>query len=228
MDELAKVNVNGKEYHLKDETARQGSGGNADLSITGAKVGQTVKIAAVDENGVPTAWLPTDFPSGGSGGGESSLELIIDTTVPENCERAIFREDVNGNEFELSEILVSYSGARNTGNLSSLTIFLRTHSGYLDDTSAQYNYNGPLANLNVRTDYKFAIRIKMLTDVFYERYHTPGGGLGESGAANMEVVETAYGGKSIKQIAFIVSNANSGEDYRITAGTRIMIWGRRV
>jgi hypothetical protein len=29
MDELAKVNVNGKEYYLKDETARQGSGGNA-------------------------------------------------------------------------------------------------------------------------------------------------------------------------------------------------------
>lgn len=28
MDELAKVNINGKEYHLKDETARQGSGGD--------------------------------------------------------------------------------------------------------------------------------------------------------------------------------------------------------
>lgn len=205
-----------------------GKFGGGGIAVTGAKVGQTVKISAVDENGVPTAWEPTDFPSGGSGGGESSLELIIDTTVPENCERAIFREDVNGNEFELSEILVSYRGAGNTGNLSSLTILLRTHSGYLDDTSAQFNYNGPLANLYVRTDYKFAIRIKMLTDVFYERYHTPSGGLDASGVANMEVVETAHGGKSIKQIAFIVSNANSGEDYRITAGTRIMIWGRRV
>lgn len=30
MDELAKINVNGKEYRLKDETARQGSSGNVD------------------------------------------------------------------------------------------------------------------------------------------------------------------------------------------------------
>lgn len=32
MDELSKVNVNGKEYKLKDETARQDTGGNVDLS----------------------------------------------------------------------------------------------------------------------------------------------------------------------------------------------------
>lgn len=34
----------------------------------GAKVGQTVRISAVDVNGVPTAWESVDFPSGGSGG----------------------------------------------------------------------------------------------------------------------------------------------------------------
>ena len=33
------------------------------IAVTGATVGQTVKISAVDENGVPTAWEPTDFPS---------------------------------------------------------------------------------------------------------------------------------------------------------------------
>ncbi len=38
-----------------------GSGGNVDLGITGATVGQTVKISAVDENGVPTAWAPVIF-----------------------------------------------------------------------------------------------------------------------------------------------------------------------
>lgn len=35
------------------------------ISVTGATVGQTVKISAVDENGVPTAWESVDFPSGG-------------------------------------------------------------------------------------------------------------------------------------------------------------------
>lgn len=39
------------------------SGGNADLAITGAAVGQTVKISEVDENGVPTAWESTDIPT---------------------------------------------------------------------------------------------------------------------------------------------------------------------
>jgi hypothetical protein len=50
----------------------ESSGG---ISVTGATVGQTVKIAEVDENGVPTAWEPTDFPSGGGSGGEGWILL---------------------------------------------------------------------------------------------------------------------------------------------------------
>lgn len=42
-----------------------GSGeGGSGISVTGATVGQTVKIAAVDDDGVPTAWDPVDFPGG--------------------------------------------------------------------------------------------------------------------------------------------------------------------
>lgn len=36
----------------------------AGLDVTGATVGQTVKISAVDDNGVPTAWVPVDMASG--------------------------------------------------------------------------------------------------------------------------------------------------------------------
>ena len=43
---------------------KPGSGGSG-ISVTGATVGQTVKIAAVNAGGVPTAWEPVDFPSGG-------------------------------------------------------------------------------------------------------------------------------------------------------------------
>lgn len=35
------------------------------LGITGAAVGQIVKISAVDGNGVPTAWVPVDMATGG-------------------------------------------------------------------------------------------------------------------------------------------------------------------
>lgn len=37
----------------------------AGMDITGATVGQIVKIAAVDASGVPIAWSPADMPSGG-------------------------------------------------------------------------------------------------------------------------------------------------------------------
>ena len=41
-----------------------GSGeGGSGIAVTGATVGQTVKIAAVDDDGVPTAWEPADFPT---------------------------------------------------------------------------------------------------------------------------------------------------------------------
>lgn len=50
----------------------------AGLDVTGAAVGQTVKIFAVDSNGVPTAWVPVDMASGG---GEKTLTLIADITL---------------------------------------------------------------------------------------------------------------------------------------------------
>lgn len=37
------------------------------IAVAGAKVGQTVKISAVDDSGIPTAWEAVDFPGGGSG-----------------------------------------------------------------------------------------------------------------------------------------------------------------
>ena len=43
---------------------KPGEGGSG-IAVTGATVGQTVKIAAVDDNGVPTAWEAVDIHSGG-------------------------------------------------------------------------------------------------------------------------------------------------------------------
>lgn len=50
----------------KGETGPQGPTGpaGAGLDVTGATVGQIVKISAVDDSGVPTAWVPVDMPSG--------------------------------------------------------------------------------------------------------------------------------------------------------------------
>lgn len=48
----------------KGDPGKDGAG----MDVTGATVDQTVKIAAVDDNGVPTAWKPVDMPSGGGDG----------------------------------------------------------------------------------------------------------------------------------------------------------------
>ena len=207
------------EYITKEEFS-ESSGG---ISVTGATVGQTVKIAAVDENGVPTAWESVDFPSGGSGG-EKPLELIIDTTVPENCERVIFREDINGNAFELSDFIFDFRGANYISGDPSLSLFLRSDSMYHGDTDAQHRYYGPPVNLSVRTDHNVMAEVMHLGNGTYITKTS-------DGAKNYGAVKVGIDNNrsvGLKEIAVIVSNAGSGETYRIHAGSRIRVWGRRV
>ena len=65
------------------ETGPQGPAGpaGAGLDVTGATVGQTVKIAAVDGNGVPTAWVPVDMASGGEW---APMELVETQTLADD------------------------------------------------------------------------------------------------------------------------------------------------
>ena len=50
---------------LIDDLQKMIQEGGSGIAVTGATVGQTVKISAVDESGKPTAWEAADFPSGG-------------------------------------------------------------------------------------------------------------------------------------------------------------------
>ena len=59
---------------------KPGSGGGPGIAVTGATVGQTIQVSAVDDDGVPTAWEPVDFP-----GGESitaPVDIIASGTIP--------------------------------------------------------------------------------------------------------------------------------------------------
>lgn len=55
--------------------------GDSSLGITGATVGQTVKITAVDEDGSPTAWEPVDMPTDKV---SNQFRLIRTVTIPED------------------------------------------------------------------------------------------------------------------------------------------------
>lgn len=75
VDAVATVNGVKPDANGNVEITIPDSGGNVDLSITGATAGQTVKIAAVDENGAPTAWEAVEFPS--NGGQYELIETIV-------------------------------------------------------------------------------------------------------------------------------------------------------
>ena len=62
------------------------------LNITGATVGQTVKISEVDENGVPTAWVPVDMTAGK----ELSWIEVVDTTTSEQTQILTISTDKDG------------------------------------------------------------------------------------------------------------------------------------
>ena len=90
-----------------------GSGGGIDVS--GASIGQTVKISAVDDNGTPTAWEPVDFPSGS---GEDLWEHILtytEETGPELYEH-IFSEWPDGTPFNFKSLVVKVVAAAGTKN----------------------------------------------------------------------------------------------------------------
>lgn len=78
----------------------------AGMDVTGATVDQTVKIAAVDDKGVPTAWEPVDMPSGG---GDETWELIFSDTKENLTEGINFLKistDNAGNPFALKKVIV--------------------------------------------------------------------------------------------------------------------------
>lgn len=66
------------------ETAELPAGSGIDVS--GAAPGQTVKIAAVDDKGRPTAWVPSDFPESG-GNAEDGFSPIA--TVEQTATGAV-------------------------------------------------------------------------------------------------------------------------------------------
>lgn len=71
------------------------------ISITGAKVGQTIKIAEVDKNGVPTAWEAVEFP------GEEEYELIETITFTEGNVNIInIKTEPNGTTLRLRKLFV--------------------------------------------------------------------------------------------------------------------------
>ena len=114
-DALAKAKASGEfdgdDYVLTEDDKEEIAGLAAEkvevpegggIAVTGATVGQTVKISAVDENGVPTAWEAVEFPSENSNRWEQ-LDYFI---LGEDTTKATRSQYSDGTEYNLSAVKV--------------------------------------------------------------------------------------------------------------------------
>lgn len=133
------IGDNGNWYLGETDTGKPSRGEDgAGMEIAGASVGQTVKISAVDSNGVPTAWEPVDMVSGG---GIGQFRHIRKVTIPEDITTDTsgvnflardnggyyfgFDTDENGDAFELTELLI-FSEAGGVGAFQTFNINIET------------------------------------------------------------------------------------------------------
>lgn len=110
----------------KGDPGKDGAG----MDVTGATVGQTVKIAAVDGNGVPTAWEPVDMPSGS---GEKAWVLVADTVTEESAvgdQWLRWNKDIAGNTFFYSELIVKVTPKYADNNSHGIKVTLENNSNY--------------------------------------------------------------------------------------------------
>ena len=88
---------------------------NVSLNVTGATVGQTVKISAVDANGVPTEWVPVDIGSG------EKWEKIAEIVIPDGAAETnalTINKDINGDQFRLIKARLCIKQPKYTGDSS--------------------------------------------------------------------------------------------------------------
>lgn len=106
----------------------------AGIQVEGAEVGQFLKVSAVDEKGVPTAWEVAGIPAGGS----NSFRLLRKITIPEDITTDTsgliffyaqdgigvcvgFDTDENGEPFAVRELYLrsnATSSASGSGNIA--------------------------------------------------------------------------------------------------------------
>ena len=104
------------------------SGGtDTSLGVTGAEVGQIIKIKAVDENGIPTEWEAADAASG------EDWEFINEISTNEWISSVTINQDSNGNPFSLKKMRIFMTLPKTTNEAGEE----QSNSGY-----AYYAVNG--------------------------------------------------------------------------------------
>lgn len=210
------------------------------LGISGASVGQIVKIKTVDSSGVPTEWEPADMPSGGGGtdtslgvtgatvGQTVKIKAVDENGVPTEWEAADMTSGGSGDEWEMIADITT------DGNTSVFTFtglsyreiivdfwFSGTFSTGSAYTTFSVNGVGCRVARMIRTNSSpaFRFRVELFDGVMFE--HEIYGSMG--GATNVESAWTMCEGSEKINTFVIGANLN----YAFDAGSRIKIRGRK-
>lgn len=101
-------------------SALKNQGGGSSLPIVNtATVGQTIRVASVDDAGKPTEWEAVEFPAGG--GGEWKLIRRFTTDGTETS--IAISTDEDGNEFSVKEILFRSTVSASTSTTVNINSF---------------------------------------------------------------------------------------------------------
>lgn len=111
------IGDNGNWYLGETDTGKPSQGpAGAGLDVVGATVGQTVKIAAVDSDGVPTAWVPVDMVSG-----NGEWRQVIDSGEITEATGTFEATGLGG----ATEILIEWLGLQSTGTTQRSGLYTR-------------------------------------------------------------------------------------------------------
>jgi hypothetical protein len=91
----------------KGDPGKDGAG----MDVTGAAVGQIAVVAAVDDNGVPTAWVAQDLPSGGG-----TWKKVVDTITEEEASSIEVTKDIDGNDLNIKKCIIFTIAAPSASN----------------------------------------------------------------------------------------------------------------
>ena len=131
------------------------------LGITGATVGQTVKIKAVNKNGVPTEWEAVDMASGGG----DNWKLLVDFESTEEIAAntgMVFDTADDGTPIAAKEIIIDwYCPAAAQGSYATFKVNNVQCTGYAH-SSLYYFWSGALVNT---ADIAAALHFRALGDV---------------------------------------------------------------
>lgn len=206
----------------------------AGMDVTGATVGQIAVVAAVDADGVPTAWVAADMPAGVCG--ISQFRFIRKVIIPEDITTDTsgvnfsaqenggvwfgFDTDENGNPFECTELLiVSCAGGNNSNQKCNFVInrAIPTYGGGVLSTKLNIGSNGNMV-------YSWSISHLMDTGESISYGATFGGG--ENNNVQSLAKALPINGDGNLKISKIASFASNQRGYGYLPGSWFTFYGR--